>query len=103
MKKLKELLGKSFKLVMFIAFTILWSLFVYIIKGEWLYFLPLIIGDILFWETINWQFWKKREKKKRNIIKKEKLLLFKVVQQGDLLPWGWRDARHRSEGAHQVE
>jgi signal peptidase I len=65
MKKLKELLGKSFKVVMFIAFTILWSLFVYIIKGEWLYFLPLIIGDILFWETINWQFWKKREKKKK--------------------------------------
>lgn len=65
MKKLKELLGKSFKVVMFIAFTILWSLFVYIIEGEWLYFLPLIIGDILFWETINWQFWKKREKKKK--------------------------------------
>lgn len=65
MKKLKELLGKSFKVVMFIAFTILWSLFVYLIEGEWLYFFPLIIGDILFWETINWQFWKKREKKKK--------------------------------------
>ncbi|MBL6873319.1 MAG: S26 family signal peptidase, partial [Flavobacteriales bacterium] len=65
MKKLKELLGKSFKVVMFIVFTILWSLFVYLIEGEWLYFFPLIVGDILFWETISWQFWKKKEKKKK--------------------------------------
>lgn len=65
MKKLKELLGKSFKVVMFILFTILWSLFVYLIDGEWLYFFPLIVGDILFWETISWQFWKKKEKKKK--------------------------------------
>lgn len=65
MKKLKELLGKSFKVVMFILFTILWSLFVYLIDGEWLYFFPLIVGDVLFWETINWQFWKKKEKKKK--------------------------------------
>ena len=63
MNKLKQILGKSFKLVIFIAFTILWSLFVYLIDGEWLYFIPLIVGDILFWETINWQFWKKKEKK----------------------------------------
>ena len=65
MKKLKELLGKSFKVVMFILFTILWSFFVYLIDGEWLYFFPIIVGDILFWETINWQFWKKKEKKKK--------------------------------------
>lgn len=65
MKKLKELLGKSFKVVIFILFTILWSFFVYLIDGEWLYFFPLIVGDILFWETINWQFWKKKEKKKK--------------------------------------
>ncbi len=65
MKKLKELLGKSFKVVIFILFTILWSLFVYLIDGEWLYFFPLIVGDVLFWETINWQFWKKKEKKKK--------------------------------------
>ena len=65
MKRLKELLGKSFKVVMFILFTILWSLFVYLIDGEWLYFFPLIVGDVLFWETINWQFWKKKEKKKK--------------------------------------
>ena len=63
MKKLKEVLGKSFKVVMFIVATIIWSLFVYTIDGEWLYFLPLIAGDILFWETISGQFWKKKEKK----------------------------------------
>lgn len=65
MKKLKQLLGKSFKVVMFIVFTIIWSLCVYLIDGEWLYFFPLIVGDVLFWETINWQFWKKKEKKKK--------------------------------------
>ena len=68
MKKIKEILGKSFKLVMFITATILWSIFVYTIGGEWLYFIPLIAGDILFWETISWQFWKKKKKK----VKKKK-------------------------------
>ena len=63
MKKLKEILGKSFKVVLFIVATIIWSMFVYTIEGEWLYFVPLIAGDILFWETISWQFWKKKEKK----------------------------------------
>ena len=61
MKQLKELLGKSFKLVMFLVFTIFWALFVYLIDGEWLYFIPLFVADILFWETINWHFWKKRK------------------------------------------
>jgi len=65
MRKLKEILGKSFKVVMFIVATIVWSLFVYTIDGEWLYFIPLIAGDILFWETISWQFWKKKKKKKK--------------------------------------
>ncbi len=46
----------------FWIFTISWSLFVYIIGGEWLYFIPFILGDILFWKTINYTFWKKREK-----------------------------------------
>ena len=64
MKSIKQLLGKSFKIISFILATILWSLFVYSIEGEWLYFAPLIAGDILFWETISWQFWKKKEKKK---------------------------------------
>ena len=63
MKKLKEILGTSFKVVLFIIATIIWSIFVYSIGGEWLYFAPLIVGDILFWETISWQFWKKKEKK----------------------------------------
>ena len=65
MKKLRELLGTSFKVVMFIIATILWSIFVYTIDGEWLYFAPLIAGDVLFWETISWQFWKKKEKKEK--------------------------------------
>jgi len=38
MKKLIEVLGKSFKVVMFIVATIIWILFVYTIDGEWLYF-----------------------------------------------------------------
>jgi signal peptidase I len=63
MKKIKEILGASFKVVMFIIATIIWSVFVYTIGGEWLYFMPLIAGDILFWETISWQFWKKKKKK----------------------------------------
>ena len=66
MRKLKKMLGNSFKAVLFIIGTILWSLFVYSIDGEWLYFIPLIVGDILFWETISWQFWKKKKSKKKN-------------------------------------
>ena len=83
MKKLKDLLGKSFKVVLFIIGTIIWSIFVYIIDGEWLYFFPLIVGDILFWETISWQFWKKKEKKPKK--KKSELkswfdaILFAVI------------------------
>jgi signal peptidase I len=64
MKSIKQLLGKSFKIISFILATIIWCVFVYSIEGEWLYFVPLIAGDILFWETISWQFWKKKEKKK---------------------------------------
>ena len=47
MKKLKEILGKFFTIVAFIIFTIAWSLFVYVLEGEWLYFIPLIVGDVL--------------------------------------------------------
>ena len=68
MKKLKKILGRSFNVVIFIIGTIIWSLFIYTIEGEWLYFAPLIVGDILFWETLNYKFWKKREK---NIKKKK--------------------------------
>ena len=63
MKKIKKVLGKFFTIAAFIVFTIVWSVFVYTLEGEWLYFIPLIVGDILFWETLNYKFWKKREKK----------------------------------------
>ena len=65
MKKIQNILGKSFKVVAFLIFTLIWSLFVYVINGEWLYFIPIIISDILFFETISWQFWKKKKEKKR--------------------------------------
>ena len=61
-KKIKNILGASSKVVLFIVATITWSLFVYAIRGEWLYFAPLIVGDVLFWKTLNYKFWKKREK-----------------------------------------
>ena len=63
MKKIKAVLGKFFTIVAFIIFTISWSVFVYVLDGEWLYFIPLFVGDFLFWETLNYKFWKKREKK----------------------------------------
>ena len=65
MKKWKERLGKFYKLVFFIVFTVCWTLFVYAIGGEWLYFIPLFVGDHLFWHTFNYAFWKKRAKRKR--------------------------------------
>lgn len=71
MEKIKTKLGKFFKIVMFIIFTIAWSLFVYLIEGEWLYFTPLLVADVLFFETISWQFWKKKKKKKKKKPKSE--------------------------------
>jgi signal peptidase I len=71
MRKIKEVLGASFKVVIFIFATIIWSTFVYLINGEWLYFIPLIAGDILFWETISWQFWKKKKEKPKKKKKNE--------------------------------
>ena len=65
MNKFKEQLGKYLKLVVFIIFTIAWVFFVYITEGEWLYFVPLFVADLLFWETINWKFWKKHKKKEK--------------------------------------
>tara|TARA_Y100001954_G_scaffold106688_1_gene115851 strand:- start:4203 stop:5519 length:1317 start_codon:yes stop_codon:yes gene_type:complete len=47
----------------FWIFTVAWVLIVYLIDGEWLYFIPFIVGDIIFWKTINYTFWKKRKKK----------------------------------------
>ena len=66
MEKIKNTLGKFFKIVMFIIFTIIWSLFVYLIEGEWLYFIPLLVADVIFFETISWQFWKKKQQKQKN-------------------------------------
>ncbi|MEE2700089.1 MAG: signal peptidase I [Bacteroidota bacterium] len=83
MKKWKEKLGKFYKLVFFIVFTIIWILFVYSIGGEWLYFIPLFVGDHLFWHTFNYTFWKKRPRRKKK--KKSELkswfdaILFAVI------------------------
>ena len=56
---------KSLKVILFFVFTIVWSIIVYLLNGEWLHFIPLVVADILFFETINWQFWKKREKNEK--------------------------------------
>ena len=56
---------KGIKIVLFLVFTIVWSTIVYLLNGEWLYFIPLVVADILFFETISWQFWKKKEKKEK--------------------------------------
>lgn len=56
---------------LYIFGTILWSFIVYVIGGEWLYFAPLIVGDIIFWKTIPWQFWKKKKEKKEKRKKSE--------------------------------
>ena len=71
MQKLKDKLGRFFRLVMFIIFTIVWSFFVYVIDGEWLYFIPLFVADALFWKTFNYTFWKKRVKQKKKKKKSE--------------------------------
>ena len=54
----------SKKRKVFWIFTLVWTLFVYLINGEWLYFIPFILGDILFWKTFNYTFWKERKKTK---------------------------------------
>ena len=56
---------KSIKIILFLIFTIIWSIIVYLLNGEWLYFIPLLVADVLFFETISWQFWKKKEKKEK--------------------------------------
>ena len=56
---------KGMKIVLFLVFTIVWSIIVYLLNGEWLHFIPLVVADILFFETITWQFWKKKEKKEK--------------------------------------
>ena len=56
---------KGMKIVLFLVFTIVWSIIVYVLNGEWLHFIPLVVADVLFFETISWQFWKKKEKKEK--------------------------------------
>ena len=56
---------KGMKIVLFLVFTIFWSIIVYLLNGEWLHFIPLVVADVLFFETISWQFWKKKEKKEK--------------------------------------
>ena len=63
MKKIDNL-KISEKRKFFWIFTILWTLIIFLIDGEWLYFIPFLIGDILFWKTFNYTFWKKRKKEK---------------------------------------
>jgi signal peptidase I len=50
---------------LFLVFTIVWSIIVYLLNGEWLHFIPLVVADVLFFETISWQFWKKKAKKEK--------------------------------------
>ena len=71
----------------FWTFTILWTLldFIlgYIFNSEWLYFLPFIIGDIIFWKTINYTFWKERRKeiskKKSSLRSWADAILFAII------------------------
>ena len=63
-KKLEKLFGKSLKLTLFIFFTIIWSLFVYLINGEWLYFVPIILADMLFLKLLVGNFGKRKKKRK---------------------------------------
>jgi len=76
--------SKFLKIILFLIFTFLWSIFVYLINGEWLYFIPLLVADILFFETISWQFWRKKKKKEKKSKKGElrnwiEAILFAVV------------------------
>ena len=69
LNKIKEKLGKRYKVVLFLIATLIWSIFVYTINGEWLYFIPLIAGDIIFLEYHPMDV---LEKNKKESCKKEK-------------------------------
>ena len=58
--------NKSFqkKLLFFTIFTLVYVIVIRSLGGEWLLFLPLFVADIMFWNTINWTFWKKKKEKK---------------------------------------
>ena len=81
---MNKISSKFLKIILFLIFTLIWSIFVYLINGEWLYFIPLVVSDILFFETISWQFWKKKKKKEKKSKKGElrnwiEAILFAVV------------------------
>ena len=42
---------KSIKIILFLIFTIIWSIIVYLFNGEWLHFIPLLVADVIFFET----------------------------------------------------
>ncbi len=67
----------------FWSFSIIWVITIYLIGGEWLYFIPFIVGDIIFWKTINYRFWKKRkinkEKPKSQFRSWADAILFAVI------------------------
>ena len=71
MQKVLSYFKNQSRSTLFILGTILWSFIVYLLGGEWLYFAPLIIGDVLFWNTIPWQFWRKKQAKKEKRKKSE--------------------------------
>ena len=52
------------KYLMFIVISLIWILFCkYVLNEAWLYFLILILGDIMFWRTIPWPIMKPKNKK----------------------------------------
>ena len=65
------------------SFSIIWVITIFLIGGEWLYFIPFIVGDIIFWKTINYRFWKKRkvnkEKPKSQFRSWADAILFAVI------------------------
>ena len=67
----------------FWSFSIIWVITIFLIGGEWLYFIPFIVGDIIFWKTINYRFWKKRkvnkEKPKSSFRSWADAILFAVI------------------------
>ena len=67
----------------FWSFSIIWVITIFLIGGEWLYFIPFILGDIIFWKTINYRFWKKRkvnkEKPKSQFRSWADAILFAVI------------------------
>ena len=56
---------KGMKKVLFLIFTIIWSIIVYVLNGEWLHFIPLLVADILFLKQLVGSFGKRKKKEKK--------------------------------------